>query len=245
MESRYETPGFLAQYLLFHYGSEQDQQPFDFGLQQALNFPVRCISECVDTGALSKEAVALDIGCAVGRSTFEFSRYCQQTVGIDSSQSFIHAAKQLQKYGQIEYSLLEEGSQTANRIAYLPPGIDPSGVEFIHMDAMDLFQSKRKFHVVLVANLICRLPDPEAFLGRIHSIVASSGQLIIISPYSWLEEFTPRNKWLKGENGLSSLKNILNKHFNLKKVFDMPFLMREHLRKYQLGVSQASIWIKI
>lgn len=245
MESRYETQTLLHQYLLFHYGSEKDQLPFDFGLQQALNFPIRCITECVDITALPKEPIALDIGCAVGGSTFEFSRYCKRSVGIDNSQSFIHAAKQLQKCGQIEYSLPEEGSQIAKRIAYLPTGIDPTGVEFMCMDAMELFQSKSIYHVILAANLICRLSDPEAFLRCIHSIVASSGQLIITSPYSWLEEFTPRDKWLKSENGLSSLKNILGKHFNLKKAFDMPFLMREHFRKYQYGITQASIWIKI
>lgn len=221
-----------------------DQLPFNFGPQQALNFPSRCVTECVDLKALPKEAVALDIGCAVGRSCFELARYCQQSVGIDNSQTFIHAAQQLQKHGQIEYSLLEESSQIAKRAAYLPKGINPSRVEFLCMDAMELIQSKNTYHVVLAANLICRLSDPKAFLENIHRLVASSGQLIITSPYSWLEEFTPRAKWLKGENGLSSLKNILGKHFNLTKAFNMPFLLREHLRKYQWGVAEASIWIK-
>lgn len=245
MEYCYETQRLLDQYLLFHYGSENDQLPFDFELKQALNFPLRCISECIDLAVLPKKSAALDIGCAVGYCTFELSRYCQKSVGIDNSQSFINAAKQIQKDGHIEYSLHEEGSHLTKRTALLPPGIDCSRVEFMCMDAMELFQSNHVYHIVLAANLICRLPDPEAFLSRIHNIVASHGQLIITSPYSWLEEFTPQANWLKGKNGLDCLKNILGKHFNLKKAFDMPFLMREHLRKYQWVVAQASVWIRI
>lgn len=243
-ESRYETTILLDQYLLFHYGSEQDQLPFDFGPQQALNFPVRCVTECIDLKALPKTPSALDLGCAVGRSSFELSRYFQRVVGVDNSQSFINAARHLQKHGKLEYSLHEEGAQTARRIASLPTGVNPAHVEFLCLDATKLAQKDSVYDVVLAANLICRLPDPKAFLENIHLLVASSGQLIITSPYSWLEEFTPRSKWLLAETGLIGLKNILNKHFNLKKAFDMPFLIREHKRKYQWGVTEASSWIK-
>ncbi len=86
--------------------------------------------------------------------------------------------------------------------------------------------------------------SPDRYATNIHLLLAPAGQLIVTSPYSWLEEFTPRTQWLKGVNGLDALKNILNQHFSLKKAFDMPFLLREHLRKYQWGVSQASLWIK-
>lgn len=242
MASRYETIAMLDHYLLFHYGIDQDQLPFDFGPFQALNFPVRCITECIDLKDLPQDAIALDLGCAVGRSTFELSRYCHRVVGIDNSQHFIQAAKQLQEQGQIEYSLAEEGSQISKRLAHLPKGVHTERVEFLCMDAMELAPTNDVYHAVLAANLICRLPDPAAFLENIHQLVAPSGQLVLTSPYSWLEEFTPQSKWLK--EGLNSLKMILGKHFSLNKAFDMPFLMREHKRKYQWGVAQASIWIK-
>jgi putative 4-mercaptohistidine N1-methyltranferase len=244
MNSDYESATMLDQYLLFHYGSPHDQQPFDFGpAGVALQFPTRCVSECLDLSTLPQAARGLDLGCAVGRSSFELSRYCQYVLGIDKSKNFIQAAKSIQKQGILEYSLLEEGGRQSKRNAYLPEGIHPSRVEFQCLDVMDLAPTST-YHVVLAANLICRLADPEAFLKKIPSFIASSGQLILVSPYSWLEEYTSSSKWLKGESGLDGLKKILNPHFHFKRAFDMPFLIREHLRKYQWCVAEASLWIR-
>lgn len=35
---------------------------------------------------------ALDVGCAVGRSSFEMARACHEVVGVDFSQKFVDAA---------------------------------------------------------------------------------------------------------------------------------------------------------
>lgn len=240
----YDNETMLNQYLLFHYGSEEDQLPFAFGPHESLNFPTRCITECLNPHFLQKDSTALDLGCAVGRSTFELSRFCHRTLGVDNSKKFIQAAKQLQMNGQIEYSIREEGEILSKRIAHLPQGIDPTRVDFICTDVMEIFQTNQTYSVVLAANIICRLHDPKLFLDQIHLLVESSGQLIITTPYSWLEEFTPKAKWLNKNQGLNEIKNILDKQFDLLRAFNMPFLMREHLRKYQWGVSQASIWIR-
>ena len=49
-----------------------------------------------------------------------------------------------------------------------------------------------EFGCVLAANLVCRLPNPYQFLDRLPSLVAPGGTLIITSPYSWSEQFTPK-----------------------------------------------------
>ena len=96
----YERDEILNTYLLFHYGSNQDQLPFSFGPQNSLHFPVRCVTECVDLKALPANAAAIDLGCAVGRSSFELARHCKRVLGIDSSHLFIETAKQLQTKGE-------------------------------------------------------------------------------------------------------------------------------------------------
>ena len=50
------------------------------------------------------------------------------------------------------------------------------------------------FGCVLGANLVCRLPDPVAFLDRLASVVAVGGVLVLTTPWTWLEEYTPRDK---------------------------------------------------
>ena len=55
-------------------------------------------------------SVALDIGCSVGRSTFELAKRFNQVVGIDFSHVFIDAANKLKMYGKLDYCIQREGS---------------------------------------------------------------------------------------------------------------------------------------
>jgi hypothetical protein len=41
-----------------------------------------------------------------------------------------------------------------------------------------------------------------------------------------------------------TLRRILSPHFELARRQDVPFLLREHARKYQLGLSEASTWVR-
>ena len=107
------------------------------------------------------------------------------------------------------------------------------------------------FDFVLMANLIDRLPDPRKCLENINSIVAPNGILAITSPYTWLEEYTPRTKWLGGflrddqpVRSFDTLNEILTNHFTLLSAENMPFLIREHCRKNQFSVAQATLWQK-
>jgi hypothetical protein len=48
----YETERALADYLLFHYGSAEQMLPWTFGPATALNYPARCVYECLETARL-------------------------------------------------------------------------------------------------------------------------------------------------------------------------------------------------
>lgn len=247
-ESPYETNELLDQYMLLHYGNDEDLLPFSFGPTDSLHFPERCVTACVNRKAISKNAKALDLGCAVGRSSFELAKHFEKVVAIDNSSSFISAAKRLQQKGQLEYSITEEGGKKARRIAKLPSDTHPNRVEFRQCDVMSLANEQEEFDVVLAANLLCRVPDPTKFLELLAKLVVPNGQLIITSPYSWLEEYTVKSHWLGSndskevKNMLGAIEEILKSAFELQRSFDLPFLLREHYRKYQWVVSQASIW---
>ena len=82
-ENPYNADDLLSQYLLLHYGEKDDILPYNFGPVEALEFPLRCVSECLDASILAPTSRALDLGCAVGRSSFELGKHCQEVVGID------------------------------------------------------------------------------------------------------------------------------------------------------------------
>ena len=232
----YESDKLLAEYLLFHYGSAEEILPYEFGPRGALEYPARCVSECVTANGR-----ALDLGCAVGRSTFELARTCGEVVGIDFSQRFINAATAL-KTRELSYLRTDEGDLTTALVVRAPVGVDTTRVTFETGDAMNLRDDLGVFDVVLMANLIDRLSEPQKCLARLPSLVKSGGQLVITSPYTWLEDFTPRANWLMPT--LDGLQAALAPHFNLVTTRDMPFLIREHARKFQWSVAQATVWIR-
>src|SRR5690606_30824581 len=70
MPQTYESPQMLAEYLLFHYGDDADVMPWEFGPKNALQYPARCAEICRQA-ANGHASRVLDLGCAVGKSTFE------------------------------------------------------------------------------------------------------------------------------------------------------------------------------
>src|SRR5271157_4912658 len=109
-ENYYDSERALSEYLLFHYGGHEHRIPG--ALADALQFPVHCVSECLDAARLPPQARALDLGCAVGRSSFELARRCAQVLGIDFSARFVSVATHLRDYGSFNFKYIEEGELT-------------------------------------------------------------------------------------------------------------------------------------
>lgn len=247
-ENLYESDTLLGQYLHFHYASAADYLPYAFGPKEALNFPQRCVADTLDLNGLPERARALDVGCAVGGSTFALARYCQEVIGIDYSSRFIGAAQQLAKEGSHRYRQLLEGETSIELTAQVPDEIDRSRVRFEAGDATALRPDLGSFEVVLACNLICRLPEPMRFLERLPALVKPGGQLVITTPFTWLEDYTPRHKWLGGReisDSFEGLRSALEPAFELRTSLDMPFLIRETARKYQWTVAQGSVWQRL
>lgn len=247
----YETDRALSEYLLFHYGSGTQVLPWPTGPTEALGYPVRCVADCLDARRLASPARALDVGCAVGRSSFELARHCQQVVGIDYSQRFIEVARHLQSRGSITYAYVEEGCLTTPATAIVPREVDRERVAFEQGDAHALRPTLGRFDVLLAANLLDRLHEPRRFLEALPAMINAGGQVILSTPCTWLEQHTPLRNWLGGfeRDGhairtLASLHEILDPHFELMQTRDLPFLIREHARKYQWSVAQATVWLR-
>jgi 5-histidylcysteine sulfoxide synthase/putative 4-mercaptohistidine N1-methyltranferase len=251
----YEDPQTLNEYLLLHYGAAQEQMPYSFGPQDAVEFPVRCARWLLDAAHEYELATdrALDVGCAVGRATFELARTYQQVMGVDLSRAFIHAANTLRQQGELPYFRKDEGQLGAALSAKVDPAIDRHRVSFRQADAGSLPAELMGFDAVLLANLLCRLPSPKSLLGRLggpRGLVKPGGLLAIFSPYSWLEQFTPVEAWLGGyqhdgqpvKSAVALSAFLVSEGFVLLREADIPLIIREHVRKYQYIVSHAQLW---
>jgi len=248
MSNIYESDLLVDQYLLFHYGTADDQLPYPSGPRDALFYPVRCVSDFLP--AIGAVESALDLGCAVGRSTFELSRWSEQVVGIDLSHRFIDAANSVRQSGRIEMRRLEEGELTTRLSRELPIDLRPERCRFEVGDATELPTEIGQFEVVLAANLIDRVKAPGKLLDSFSRLVRPGGHLILCSPYTWLEEFTPKAEWLGGKYDsagkevltFDGIKESLLASFDHRLTKDLPFLIREHARKFQWSVAQATVW---
>jgi len=243
-ENPYESDELLQQYLVFHYASGEEQFPYPFGGGDALDFPKRCALQGADLAKLPKNARALDLGSSVGRSSFELARHCQRVIGIDYSQAFIDAANRLVAEGRHPATRLDEGSATTQLMVEVDSAIDRSRVSFEQGDAQDIREDIGQFDLVIACNLICRLPEPMRLLKRLPDLLKPGGQLFITTPFTWLEEYTPSANWLGdgAQDSFAGLRKALEPAFALDARWDMPFLIREHARKFQYSIAQASCW---
>jgi 5-histidylcysteine sulfoxide synthase/putative 4-mercaptohistidine N1-methyltranferase len=246
-EAMYETDDAVAQYCDAHFG------PDKFGV---FNFPAQLASICIESMGARPKRRALDLGCAVGRASFELAKSFDFVSGIDFSARFIRIAYQLQEKGVIHYQLPEEGEI----VSFHEQRLDDFGlaglgakIEFFQGDAHNLKPQFTGYDLVLAANLLDRLYDPARFLGTIHQRLNPGGLLVLASPYTWLEEFTKKENWVGGVRRagepfttLEGLQEQLGANFRmLGEPRDVPFVIRETARKFQHTTSQVTIWERL
>ena len=244
VSSNYETDKMSSEYAEFHFG----ERYLDVD-----NFPV-ALAE-LGIGAMGDQAKgrALDIGCAVGRSSFELAKQFDHVTAIDFSARLINIGVQLQQQGVIRYSIVDEGELALYKERHLidfTDEVSAKKVEFMQGDACNLKPIYQGYDLVLAANLIDRLYQPSLFLTTIQERMNSGGILMITSPYTWLEEHTNKDEWVGGRkvNGenvctLDGLKEMLAPHFDLVQgPIAVPFVIRETSRKFQHTLAEATMW---
>ncbi|HEU5048449.1 MAG TPA: 5-histidylcysteine sulfoxide synthase [Rickettsiales bacterium] len=241
--SVYDTESMLNTYMLMHWGKRDeiyDSSIFGKGaIPDIVELPL-AVAKLAAAHAQGRGR-ALDIGCAVGRASFEMAREFTETIGIDWSQSFVDAACALQQRGELGYWRKDQGAQGTYLTAKVDSAIDRSRVSFQQGDACNLPEALGQFDAVVLANLLCRLRDPKQCLQRLQgkdALVKRGGVVVMTTPLSWLEEYTPRENWLEGPE---AIQKVLTE-FTLVGQCELPFMIREHRRKFEYIVTQATVW---
>ena len=275
----YETDQLVTQYLDFHYfdaasggfdAASGGLDGFSGGFDAASgrldaaagsasrtilgvpNFPAACVEATMPHVPMDRRQRCLDIGCSVGRSAFEFARFFAHVDAVDFSARFIQSGVRLQQGDEVLYEIPTEGELTTGRAISLDRlGLTEAGkrVLFMQGDACNLKANYTDYDLVFAGNLIDRLYDPSLFLDGIGARVRSGGLLVITSPYTWLEEYTQKSKWVGGrrEHGeplstLAGLTRSLAGSFSLIHRQNVPFVIRETARKHQHSIAEMTVW---
>ena len=245
MTDYYTKDSIIAQYCHFAWGDNA------IGIE---NYPAKCASIALEYMKDKPKVKALDIGCAIGRSSLELARGFDEVIGVDFSARFIQEAQTLIDNGILRYTMPSEGElETFHEVNLSGFGLEAEAkkVSFWQADACNLKPIYKDFDLIFGGNLIDRLYDPKKFLDAMAERINKGGMLILTSPYTWQEESTPKDKWIggykrDGENvsTLQGLEEILGDDFRLVDIKDVPFVIQETARKHQYTVAQMSIWEK-
>jgi len=107
---------------------------------------------------------ALDVGCGAGRYTALLAQRCQQVLGIDVAEGMLTLARQRRARPNIAYAKRD--------LRHLDPDRDG------------------RFEVVLAVAVVHHLPDPEAAIRHLASLVAPGGRLLIVDMVRPYQQWT-------------------------------------------------------
>jgi SAM-dependent methyltransferase len=190
-----------------------------------------------------------------------FTGGCLTSLCVPST-NFVDAAKQMQNVEVVRFNVPIEADIHEEVLAVHEQGVDDkvrSKVNFFQGDACQIGEMGAdgrlgKYDGVIMSNLLCRLPDPLKCLNGLPRVVNKGGVVVLVTPFSWLEQFTPRGKWLGGivdpvtKEACRSKDelHLIMEERGFEKIFEdeMPLVIREHQRKYQYIVSEATGWRK-
>ncbi len=237
------TEEALALELHTHFGTDQ---------QIAQNSIVNCIEKIAPLLQQGNTARALDIGCSVGRGSFELAKIYQHVDGIDFTARHIQQALTLCENDLLRYQISTEGLLHCHQeisLAKLGYTNIKDRVHFSQGDAHNLHEQHANYDLVFCNFILSFLYDPKLFLKEITARLNINGLLVINSNFQWDEQYCPQEKWLGGykknaENytGNETLHFILQDNFKLIDHYKLQRTERRNLGLYHLKNSSLTVW---
>ena len=154
------------------------------------------VAKLLDVPDSSPRGLVLDMGCSVGRATFELARKSVLAVGIDLSLEQVAWAEALRRGDRVTYERLRHGC-TYEKIT-----LDlrlPENAFFAVADALDPPFLEAAFDLVAALNLLDSVSLPLVLLGQMDALLKPGGDLVLGSPYAWSEDIADAGEWLERE----------------------------------------------
>jgi len=239
LQDYYEQERTLHEYLAFHFPDGDFLEPLLGAATPAPEnrFPLalRRLWDRRPRGA------ALDVGCACGRMTFELAQDHRHAVGLDTAGMLVRGAVSVRDSGRARYRTVREGELFDEHDVSVKSA---QNTAFLVGSALALPFPDRFFDTVLALNLVDRVPDPARALNELERVVRPGGQLLITSPFTWLEDFTPPDRRLGGfvrnggpVRGIETIRQRFANGFSIELERRLPFFIPHHARSGQLGVT--------
>jgi SAM-dependent methyltransferase/uncharacterized protein YbaR (Trm112 family) len=142
----------------------------------------------------------IDLGCAVGRATYELARYTGQlAVGADLSFGMLRVAERARTTGCATFPLRRVGLVYDRRDISIP---EVHGVEmsFWCCDVDNLPFPDATFDGAVSLNVLDCVASPVQHLVEMGRVLPSGARAVVCSPYDWSPAATPLEQWLGGHS---------------------------------------------
>ncbi len=231
----------LSTYMDFHYGSPDDVPDPLAPYTDPKALWQRLVETALPEGE-KKYNLSLDLGCSVGRYTFELARFSALAVGVDMHFQKVAAAARLQRTRRVSYQRKMHGRCYENvESSFLPV----QNALFLAADALDPPFRAETFDLVAGLNLLDNVRLPLVLIGQMDALLKKGGTMVMSSPYEWRADICEPSQWLESQDmaGPAAVRKLLEgailpeMGLTYEVVEDrenVPWMLRHHDRHWSL-----------
>ena len=185
-----------SQYASDHYGDlDPDAAPVD---RDQAGSAVRLLNRVMPSSGVPTNGPILDLGCSVGRTTFELAAKSEDwVIGADLNFSMLRVASRVLRTGRVTYPRRRVGVvYDACDYEVDLPGRER--VDFWQIDAMNPPFPWRPFSMMTSIHVLDCLPSPLGHLQSLDGLVREGGCVILATPFDWSPTATALENWIGG-----------------------------------------------
>jgi SAM-dependent methyltransferase len=161
----------------------------------------RCLARLLELAPAAADASRmLDLGCAVGRTSFDLADAHPQALvlGIDIHLGLLRLAHAAAR-GSVCYPRRRIGL-VYDRRRFAVAFAGAARVDFWACDALALPFAPAVAELCLALNLLDCVLDPRRLLQGMADATAPGGRILLATPYDWSTRATPLEAWLGGHS---------------------------------------------
>ena len=194
----------LSTYAFDHYGDmdpEESTQP-----SVSPGSIVKLLRRGLPSMERTVKGPVIDMGCAVGRTTFELAHACDELVlGVDLNFGMLKTAATILETGYVSYPRRRGGIAFEHR--RFPAVFEKAeNVDFWVCDATALPFSANAFSEAVSLNVLDCTWSPYDHMKEVGRILMPGASALVSTPYDWTAHATPVEAWLGGHSQRSEHK---------------------------------------
>ncbi len=189
--SRYQLSSFARG----HFGDLDPDEPLPADGNLAALF-----AQAVSLLAEPPSGPWLDVGCAVGRSTFDIaSRTDDLAIGVDLNFAALRMAERVARTGKLIHPQRRVGL-VYDRREYPVELAGRDRASFWACDALNLPFADDLFHGAISFNVVDCIASPLDHLAELGRVVRSGKEVMLATPYDWAATATAVEAWIGGHS---------------------------------------------